>query len=290
LNFDSGKNWVIIETGLNHDTINYWITDSSIYNLDTLKFELKYQTLDSTNNYFWFTDTLTFRFFEKRVPKSSKRKKKEKEILEEEPKLETITNYKNNATIGLNKNITFINPYPITFVDTSKIHFFLLEDTLEFAQSFEIEKDSVFLRKYRMINDWEEGARYRLFIEPGAFTDIYNKTNDTIEMKYKTREFSYYGKIFLNITGLGSNIIVQLMNSKEKILQEKAINKNGVLIFEYLYPVEYMFKIIFDTNENGKWDTGNYLNKIQPEKVKYYEGEIKIRSNWDLDLDLDLEN
>ena len=38
-------------------------------------------------------------------------------------------------------------------------------------------------------------------------------------------------------------------------------------------------------NKNGKWDTGNYLQKIQPEKVIYYDGSINIRSNWDLDLE-----
>ena len=37
-----------------------------------------------------------------------------------------------------------------------------------------------------------------------------------------------------------------------------------------------------DTNNNDKWDTGNYLKKIQPEEVIYYPFELELRANWDL--------
>jgi hypothetical protein len=50
-------------------------------------------------------------------------------------------------------------------------------------------------------------------------------------------------------------------------------------------PGAYTLKIVFDENDNGKWDTGNYLEKAQPEKVSIYPEEINIRSNWDLDID-----
>ena len=37
-----------------------------------------------------------------------------------------------------------------------------------------------------------------------------------------------------------------------------------------------------DVNENKQWDTGNYIQKIQPEKVIYYWKEIDLRANWDM--------
>ena len=42
-----------------------------------------------------------------------------------------------------------------------------------------------------------------------------------------------------------------------------------------------MARIIFDSNGNQKWDTGNYLKKIKPEKVSYYPTLIEMRANWE---------
>ena len=52
--------------------------------------------------------------------------------------------------------------------------------------------------------------------------------------------------------------------------------------FEYIKPASYRVRVIYDENENGKWDTGSFLNKTQPERVFYYPGEIEIRANWDV--------
>ena len=40
--------------------------------------------------------------------------------------------------------------------------------------------------------------------------------------------------------------------------------------------------MVYDTNGNQKWDTGNYLKKIQPERISYYDRLIEASANWDL--------
>ena len=52
--------------------------------------------------------------------------------------------------------------------------------------------------------------------------------------------------------------------------------------FELLSPGKYVVRLIEDINQNREWDTGNYLEKIQPEKVIYYWKEIDLRANWDI--------
>jgi hypothetical protein len=42
-------------------------------------------------------------------------------------------------------------------------------------------------------------------------------------------------------------------------------------------------KIIDDLNNNGKWDTGDYIYKLQPEPVRLFPKEIIIRANWDVE-------
>jgi hypothetical protein len=49
-------------------------------------------------------------------------------------------------------------------------------------------------------------------------------------------------------------------------------------------PDTYIIKIIHDDNGNGKWDTGNYLKAVQPEKVEFLPRELKLRANWDHDV------
>ena len=51
---------------------------------------------------------------------------------------------------------------------------------------------------------------------------------------------------------------------------------------EYLTPKKYKIRIIYDTNTNGKWDTGNYLNKQKPEAVYHFPTLLDVRANWEL--------
>ena len=45
---------------------------------------------------------------------------------------------------------------------------------------------------------------------------------------------------------------------------------------------KYFIRIIFDENKNKKYDSGNFLERIKPEKVIYYPDEIDVRAGWDL--------
>jgi hypothetical protein len=79
------------------------------------------------------------------------------------------------------------------------------------------------------------------------------------------------------------------MNAKEMVLMEKVITTNTKVKFETLSPSKYKLKAILDHNGNGRWDSGNYLNRIQPERVQYFEKEIEIRANWDFEEEWDLK-
>lgn len=73
-------------------------------------------------------------------------------------------------------------------------------------------------------------------------------------------------------------VIVQLTTNKGDVVRELYAEQPQVFEFNYLEPKEYSFRIIFDKNGNGRWDTGNYLKKIQPEVIKYYPDFINVRA------------
>jgi uncharacterized protein (DUF2141 family) len=153
----------------------------------------------------------------------------------------------------------------------------------------------------------KENTKYHLFIPPGTFTDYFGLTNDTIKIDFKTREAKYYGSLKLKVNipeiknaqsliyqekdqgvrkeQIQAKYIVQLLDEKETVVREDAITKSEIINYEYLHPQNYKLKIVVDSNGNGKWDSGDYLKKIQPEKVIYNTEAITIRSNWDADID-----
>jgi len=92
------------------------------------------------------------------------------------------------------------------------------------------------------------------------------------------------------LKGIKDNSIIQLYDSKEKLMSEKYANNSTILTFEYLLPGKYKLKYIDDRNNNKKWDTGKYLDNLQPEKTEYYTKEIIVKSNWEFELDWLINN
>ena len=76
---------------------------------------------------------------------------------------------------------------------------------------------------------------------------------------------------------------MELINEKNQI-SRRVVKSNSIDLykFENLNPGNYKLRLIFDKNENNKWDSGNYLKKIQPEKVIYLPDKIELRENWEV--------
>ena len=75
LNFDA-DNAFVIDASKNNDTLNYWIRDSLIYNLDTLEMKLDFFATDTAGNLALTTDTLLLvsKLSKERMAKQEKEK------------------------------------------------------------------------------------------------------------------------------------------------------------------------------------------------------------------------
>jgi len=284
LNFKPGSDWFVLEINRTGDSLHYWIKDSLIYKLDTLRVHLNYLVTDSNLNYIPYNDTLNLVY----ITETTKGRKKQATAKQAE-NLRIDMALQNGSTQDLNKGILIIPENPIATFDISRINLFKKEDTIEYPQKFTLEKDTLYLRKYLIMHKWEEIINYRLFIGSGAFTDIYGLTNDTVDISFKTQSLDHYGKLILRMANVDQNIIVQLMTEKDQLVRTDTTSISGDVEFPWLEPGKYKLKIIYDKNKNGVWDTGKYLNHLQPEKVKFYSGEINVRANWDLELPWDLK-
>lgn len=274
------NDWYLIEESANRDSFEVWITDTVVIAMDSIFLGLNYTVNDSMKNPVTRIDSvhLTFRDL---PGKSNRKGKEELKVVDTSLHISTI---RNKATLELYADLPFKSDFPFSSFDTSFIRLYSQPDSVEFMQDFEMRRDTLNLRNIYLRSDWKENTAYRLEVFPGAFSDIYSYTNDSIDVSFKIREESYYGKLLLNVTNINCSQIVELRDAKGGIVQRKIISEDGQLEFLFLPPGKYKIKFINDCNKNGKWDTGNYLMKIQPEKVDFYKGEIEVRSNWDIEI------
>lgn len=171
-------------------------------------------------------------------------------------------------TVTANTPLALINPELISVVD---------KDTLNIP--FEASLDTI---KNTVNVNFEptESNRYQITFLPEAITDFFNATNDSLSYSVPTKEFSDYGDLFLTVQNVKSYpIIAQLLNNKGEVIYEKYKETESVFEFTKIDPKKYFIRIIYDTNANGYWDTGSYLDKRQPEPVVFYPEEIEIRAN-----------
>ena len=51
----------------------------------------------------------------------------------------------------------------------------------------------------------------------------------------------------------------------------------------------YRMRIFVDSNGNGSWDTGNYMDRRQPERMLFVRDDLNLRGNWDLEIDVAID-
>ena len=74
LNFEQ-EDWAILERSFHNDTLQYWIKDSLIYNMDTLLFTAEYFRTDTLRQLSLYNDTLKFIMKKVKAPKKKEKKK-----------------------------------------------------------------------------------------------------------------------------------------------------------------------------------------------------------------------
>ena len=124
---------------------------------------------------------------------------------------------------------------------------------------------------------------------PEAFINFFGEKNDTLQSSITGKAIEEFASLKLKISkAFEFPILIELTNEKgTKVEYSKYLeHKTDTYHFEAIKPQKYRLRIIEDKNKNQKWDTGNYLKKVQPEKVYYLPKEIELRANWDIEQDI----
>ena len=247
---DQKKIESIVTKNKDSDTLNYWFKTKEY---DSLKFVVKSRL---------YNEKFTLKF-----------KEMDRDSLALNPSTKSV--------LDLNEKFKIYSNIPITSVNKDQINVLNKDSVLiPFTTNIDENKFDVNFDFELLPND-----NYIVNLYPNAFIDFLETTNDTISYKFKTKSRSDYGTLKLGINNIKEYpVIVHLTNNKDEVIRKKMLNSfDDPCIFEYLKPANYFVKVIFDKNKNQIWDTGSFLNRIQPEKVFHHEEEFIIRANWILE-------
>jgi uncharacterized protein (DUF2141 family) len=171
---------------------------------------------------------------------------------------------------------------PVINTDINQMMLYI--DTIKMSKTPElIFTDSSFTLAELKYN-FEAGKNYRIIFREDAFLGFDSITNDSISIPVRTLKESELGIISIDI-GLEkfrSQVIVQLLNDKYKIIRENTISKSAKITYNNMLPGKYYIRCIIDKNKNNKWDTGKLLQQRQPEEIIYFNDEINLKANWEL--------
>ena len=188
--------------------------------------------------------------------------------------------------LNMRDEFTLESSTPLVKIDKSKIFINSSKTKItEFTPNYDDFNQKLVLNFPKNTSE-----KYQIQLLPGALTDFFEKSNDTLTYKLETRSESDYGNLIVDLQNVKRfPIIIELTNEKGEILAYDYSEKNTKVEFNFLEPKDYILRVIYDDNKNKKWDSGNYLEKRQAEEVIYYSKVIKdVRANWNDNETFDL--
>ena len=201
---------------------------------------------------------------------------------------------RSNAKVNPGEGIRLLFNRPLEAVDTALIRVF--RDTLPGPVAYRYDIDTIYPAELRIRAGWSEAAPYRIQLLPGAVTDWYGLTNrDTVDRVLKLGAAEEYGNltIFLNQLNGAADYILRLVDGDGDVIvgTERYIHDRFDYTAEYLSlaPGVYLAELIYDSDGNERFDSGDLRFGRQPEVVRRFEIE-DLRANWEVEKTIDLEN
>lgn len=158
-----------------------------------------------------------------------------------------------------------------------------------------MDRDSTFLdfeialneveNKLNFLWDIQPGNQYTVSLAPGAVSDFFNNTNDSLQYNVNTKDLGQLGTIRIKLQNVAEfPVVIELTDNRDEVKQSRFVTEQQTgYEFRNIDPGTYYLRVIHDSNGNKKWDTGKFLEGRQPEKISYYPEEIELRANWEIE-------
>lgn len=276
---NEGRDVGVFQYSPTNDTVKIWLTDTTVWHRDSVVIAVNYLWADSLGNLVDKVDTLKEWHFERKAeePKQKRRRKK----TEEKPKVKMME-VKIATSVAPYADLSINSTTPFASVVWDSVRLFVKADTLFNPVTFTPVEDTVNVCHKAIKFKWEPGAQYKLEVDSAAARDIYGLVNDALSLNVSVTALDKYGTLYIDVDSVPQNALIQLTDMRGNVVRQNYLKPSGKAGFRFLKPGDYMLRILMDDNRDGKWTTGKFADRRQPEALIYYMEKVSIRQNWDI--------
>ena len=288
------------------DTLALWFNVPAEELPDTIKGKIVYYRHDSLRQLSKTREPLklAWKLVEtKEQEKAREKREKEEAKAKAEGREYKDPNYKNpfSLKISAGKEVNPEKGFDITFgtpavkLDTAAMEIAIVDENKKKTPiKWYLVRDTLNMCRWQVVADWKEKTNYSLYIPKKSITDVMGYENDSTVMEFATFDPEKFATVSLNVTGDGrSRYIIILTDGSGRTLQELKGVKTGKYRINYVTPGDIRMRIIEDKNGNGKWDAGDVIAGLQPERAETYFNErgedvFTTKMNWDFEINVDM--
>ena len=283
---------IIRQFNITGDSLVFWINEPGEIS-DTLNLRISYHKTDSTGTLSPSTEKLRLI-----APFEKKKDNKESGSSKNTERKDLLKfNIAADNTKVEQEGIVLTFNEPLVKKDFDSLVFTMkTPKQIKSDVKYTVEQDSIEINKYviRPVEKFVRGNDYQIKIPQALFRDINGFTNDSSVTNITLPNPDNASSITVELKNVGARYIVELINeARTNVYRKYVINSDTVLQFPYLKPGKYSIRITEDRNNNGLLDTGDLLQKRQPEKVLLYtlpggKQIIQLDEKTDLEQSIDL--
>ena len=293
------KENVIIQYSPMRDSLDFWIDVP--YRLDdSLMIRLNYMKTDSTGALSPADANLSLavmRDLEQEKIMEGLTREEKKRLKNKKDTVFKLTTTVSDETVEMD-GVTLSSALPVKNIIQDSIS--LTEKNPKgqtFLKKFSFEQDTMDIRTYhiRPEDALIKGYEYLLRIPQGTFTNLDKLPNALEEIKFQIPGGEDLCILTLNLKNVDNQYIVEVLDESGKtVVRKTTVAGDKSIEFKYMKPGKYMVRLSRDANGNGTVDTGNLLEKRQPEIVKFYATSpesniLEIPESCDIEQDLDIK-
>jgi hypothetical protein len=179
--------------------------------------------------------------------------------------------------------------HPISVFDSTQIR--LYEDSMRVAVRPNLGVDSSNVRRLFLDFPWKPNVKYECEFWPGGITDIYGLSlPDTVRRSLMAGAPADYSTLTLRVKNLRPDTAYVIRLLEQNGNEYRSFRVADTSLFEtrltFVPPGTYSVELIEDLDRNGRWTTGNYDLRRQPERVRRRTLE-ELRADWEVDSEME---
>lgn len=176
---------------------------------------------------------------------------------------------------------------PVSFIDDKKIQLITDSLTKEPLSNFKWSWNK-FHNQIKISGKSAAKDSIKWEFPKGSFISVEGDTLAKMLVKHPVLNEDDYGILrgAVNNADSAAHFIIELVDQEYKTLQSLYTSP---YTFRHIPQGNYFLRLILDTNNNKRWDTGLPMENKQPEKIIYFPEKLLIKANFEInDTNFDL--